>query len=35
MIKLNRADLQPFIESKTRENTPINEKISRLEKILF
>ena len=34
-IKLNRADLQPFIESKTHENTPINEKISRLEKILF
>ena len=35
MIKLNRADLQPFIESETRKNTPINEKISRLEKILF
>ena len=34
-IKLNRADLQPFIESKTHENTPINEKISRLEKILL
>ena len=35
MIKANRADLQPFIESKTHENTPINEKISRLEKILL
>ena len=35
MIKLNRADLQPFIESETHKNTPINEKISRLEKILF
>ena len=34
-VKPNRADLQPFIESKTHENTPINEKISRLEKILF
>ena len=35
MIKLNRADLQPFIESETHKNTPINEKISRLEKILL
>ena len=34
-VKPNRADLQPFIESKTHENTPINEKISRLEKILL
>lgn len=35
MIKQNRADLQQFIESGIHENTPINEKISRLEKILF
>ena len=34
-VKPNRADLQPFIESKTHENAPINEKISRLEKILL
>lgn len=34
-IKRNRSDLQPFIESKNNENTQINEKISRLEKILF
>lgn len=34
-IKPNRTDLQPFIESKNTENTPLNEKISRLEKILF
>lgn len=34
-IKFNRSELQPFIESETHANTPINEKISRLEKILF
>ena len=34
-IKPNRSELQPFIESETHTNTPINEKISRLEKILF
>lgn len=34
-VKKNRADLQPFIESETHENSPLNEKISRLEKILF
>lgn len=34
-IKQNRSDLQPFIESKNNKNTQINEKISRLEKILL
>lgn len=34
-IKMNRSDLQPFIESKEGIKTPLDEKISRMEKILF
>lgn len=34
-IKSNREDLQPFIESKESKGTPLNEKITRMEKILI
>lgn len=34
-IKQNREELRPFIENKEVNNTPINEKLSRMEKILL
>lgn len=34
-IKSNRSELQAFIESKENNNTPLNEKLSRMENILI
>lgn len=34
-IKQSREELRPFIESKTTDSNPINEKLDRMEKILL